>query len=68
MSSAEIAGNGSAATTTRAPDCPATWRMTLSVALYSWSVVRISSPGSNDRKAIPGSNLQCLARDDGIGE
>ena len=40
-------GTGSGATTTRAPSRSATWRRMLMIALYSWSSVRSSSPGSN---------------------
>lgn len=42
-----LSGNGICATTTRHPACSATKFKALRQALYSWSVVRSSSPGLN---------------------
>ena len=53
-SSASLTGKGTGAITTRAPARSATARAALRHALYSWSVARISSPGSSasERSAV----------------
>ena len=46
ISSSPAVGNGSGASTTRAPSRSATARIVFRMALYSWSLVSSSSPGS----------------------
>ena len=70
-SSGPAIGKGIGATTTRAPSRAATARIALIVALYSWSSVRSSSPGSNrsDCRTVltPVVALGTKARPSGIG-